>query len=237
MQLKFGLLNQKILPFVKEYYIFVICPSEKCGSTNQSRLFRGWGVGGGGIKAMGVTAMKIKSAQEAVWSTYFRKARASAIGTALPCKPCLRWCSFWVLLSAKLHSFHDKGQLYKTQRKLPPPLPPNYFKDYLFITIQLPNFMFQAYVIPLAFENKWVICDRPECVSTLKKKKPAGHSSLLVCPSSVRGLRWVRGAAGWVRELFVCFYLAEVSLEEVDLILPGLQLSNAYQNVFLSYII
>lgn len=40
-----------------------------------------------------------------------------------------------------------------------------------------------------------------------------------------------------VRELFVCFHQAELSLEEVDLILPGLQLSNAYQNVFLSYII
>ena len=72
---------------------------------------------------------------------------------------------------------------------------------------------------------------------SLAEEKAAGCSSVLACPSSMRGLRWVRGAADWVRELFVCFHLAELSLEEVDLILPGLQLSNAYQNVFLSYII
>lgn len=50
-----------------------------------------------------------------------------------------------------------------------------------------------------------------------------------------RGLRWVQGAAGQVRHL--CFYLARTGLEEVDLILQGLQLLNTYQNVFLSYII
>lgn len=43
MQLKFGLFSQKILPFVKEYYIFVISPSEKCGGINQPRLIYFWG--------------------------------------------------------------------------------------------------------------------------------------------------------------------------------------------------
>lgn len=42
---------------------------------------------------------------------------------------------------------------------------------------------------------------------------------------------------GWSGLGALRFYLAEMSLEEVDLILPGLQLSNAYQNVFPSYII
>lgn len=58
-------------------------------------------------------------------------------------------------------------------------------------------------------------------------------------PSVVTGFSdgALKGLLIWVWELFVCFYPAEISWEEVDLILPGLQLSNPYQNVFLCYII
>lgn len=42
MQLKFGLLNQKILSFIKDHYIFAFSPSEKCVSINQSRLICVW---------------------------------------------------------------------------------------------------------------------------------------------------------------------------------------------------
>jgi len=78
--------------------------------------------------------------------------------------------SLQVPLSAKPCSFHVIGQLYDPERELLPS-PPSYFKDYLFITIQLPNVMFQANVIPLAFEDEGVFCGRPERGSALQKKR------------------------------------------------------------------
>lgn len=82
MQLKFGLLSQKILPFVKEYFIFVISPSEKCGGINQPRLIYFWGGKNWALEVMGVSATKIKSARGTVWTAYFRTAGASAATTS-----------------------------------------------------------------------------------------------------------------------------------------------------------
>lgn len=187
---------------------------------------------------MGVTATKIKSVRGTVWSAYFRTAGVSAATASLPHTPCLHFHSFQVPRSAKPRSFRDKEQLYEMQRErttFSSPPAPSYFEDHLFLTFRLPNFMFQACVIPYcSFENKWVFCDGPKRGSALRKK----HRRMFFCPGvSLFCEGAQRGAAGRVRELALCFYPAEMSLEEVDLILPGLQLSNAYQNVFLSYII
>lgn len=89
----------------------------------------------------------------------------------------------------------------------------------------------------MAFLNRLVTCDRPKRGSAFIKKKKLQKDVLLSWLVSLLGGDRDGYKGHLVSSGALCFYQAEIGLKEVDLILQGLQLLNAYQNVFLSYII
>lgn len=132
------------------------------------------------LEVMGVDALKTRNAQDNTWSNIPEKKYL-----------CVSWAepplAVFRLLSKQSHA-----------------------RSVTFVVIlTLISFRQSIYQIScfsltwLSFENRLVICDRPKCGSAFEKKITEGCSPVLACPSCGRGPRWIQGAAGLVRELFV----------------------------------
>lgn len=133
---------------IKEYYIFAISTSENCGGVNQSQLMYFWrSRGNWSLEVMGVDALKIRNAQDNTWSNIPEEKYLFVSWAEPP-------LAVFKLLSKQSHA-----------------------RSVTFVVIlTLISFKQSIYQIScfslmwLSFENRLVICDRPECGSAFKKK-------------------------------------------------------------------
>lgn len=120
------------------------------------------------FKAVGITAVKIR-VHKKLFGHVSQACKTSAL-TFLT-HNCVSTSTIFKspLLAKEQFFFHDRDCLMRLKEREPFCLFWSYFQ-YQLITIWSPNVMFQASIIPLAFESRAVCCDRSELGSASKKK-------------------------------------------------------------------
>lgn len=110
VQLEFGLLSQKKKSSIPKGVLHHL-PIRKCGSVNQQKCIC---CGGSMLKAVGITAVKIKSAQETLWTCFTSVQDLSCY--LIDSQPRLH--NFQVLsFSKETIFFHDRDQFDEIERE------------------------------------------------------------------------------------------------------------------------